>query len=448
MSTRRTFLTGTLIGTGLGLGAWFNRGSLGALFGAERTSASRLERDRAGILDLPPGFTYRVIDERGTPMDDGYRVPGRPDGMAAFPAPGGDVVLMRNHELSGYDLLQGPYALGQSAPPEAFVSGALGGVTRLVLDADSLEVSSRNLVLVGTSRNCAGGTSPWGWLSAEEDARDGHGWVFRCRTDADRVQPAEPIRAYGRFVHEAVAVDPQTMVAYLSEDQRDGCLYRFVPRTLGDRDRAFSGTLQAMAIANGSGDLQHGFDTARGHRVGDRFPVRWIDLDEPESPADDLRTRAQSRGAARVDRGEGLWQRDGEVVFSATAGGPRERGQIFRYRPTRRDAPEAGGELELVAQAEGESLDGEAGPFDMPDNLTLAPSGEIITCEDGPDANYLRVVRHDGQMIPIARNATAEDSELTGVCFSPDERTMFVNIQQAGLTLAIRGPFADYFAQS
>ena len=45
-----------------------------------------LQPDPNGILDLPAGFAYRVLDRGGDAMDDGYRVPGRPDGMAAFAA--------------------------------------------------------------------------------------------------------------------------------------------------------------------------------------------------------------------------------------------------------------------------------------------------------------------------------------------------------------------------
>ncbi|MFT3756490.1 MAG: DUF839 domain-containing protein [Pseudoxanthomonas sp.] len=37
------------------------------------------------------------------------------------------------------------------------------------------------------------------------------------------------ITAYGRFLHEAVAIDPADHAAYLTEDRSEGCLYRFVP---------------------------------------------------------------------------------------------------------------------------------------------------------------------------------------------------------------------------
>jgi len=32
------------------------------------------------------------------------------------------------------------------------------------------------------------------------------------------------------------------------------------------------------------------------------------------------------------------------------------------------------------------------------------------------------------------------DSEFTGACFSPDRRTLFVNIQDPGIQFAITGP--------
>ena len=59
-----------------------------------------LVRDPEGILDLPEGFSYRILSRIGQAMDDGLRVPGAADGMAAFPGPEGRVVLVRNHELS------------------------------------------------------------------------------------------------------------------------------------------------------------------------------------------------------------------------------------------------------------------------------------------------------------------------------------------------------------
>ncbi len=42
-----------------------------------------LKADPKGYLDLPEGFSYKVIFKSGQAMSDGLRVPGRPDGMEA-----------------------------------------------------------------------------------------------------------------------------------------------------------------------------------------------------------------------------------------------------------------------------------------------------------------------------------------------------------------------------
>jgi secreted PhoX family phosphatase len=47
-----------------------------------------------------------------------------------------------------------------------------------------------------------------------------------------------------------------------------------------------------------------------------------------------------------------------------------------------------------------------------------------------------------GRRAPLVRNA-ASGGELGGVTFSPDRRTLFVNIRDEGATCAIRGPFAQ-----
>jgi secreted PhoX family phosphatase len=54
--------------------------------------------DPRGLLDLPVGFRYEVLDYANAPMSDGYRVPARPDGMGCFDLGNGKLALMRNHE--------------------------------------------------------------------------------------------------------------------------------------------------------------------------------------------------------------------------------------------------------------------------------------------------------------------------------------------------------------
>src|SRR5512139_1180977 len=60
-------------------------------------------RDGAVRLWLPDGFQYRSFHDTEVPvvLDDGTRLPGRHDGMAAFRGPRGNYTLIRNHEVNG-----------------------------------------------------------------------------------------------------------------------------------------------------------------------------------------------------------------------------------------------------------------------------------------------------------------------------------------------------------
>jgi secreted PhoX family phosphatase len=380
--------------------------------------------DPEGVLDLPPGFSYRVLQRSGATMSDGYRAPWCFDGMACFPGPPGTWVLMRNHENT-YLPASGAYRHGQDVPNEAYNPNAFGGVTRLVVRQDDLGVVSSNLVLTGTVRNCSGGPSPWGWLSCEETSDVNHGYVFLCPTDRDRVAPPARVTAYGRFRHEAVCIDPATHAAYLTEDRDDACFYRFVPER---RSEPFGhGRFQAMAIAG-----KPRFDTSSGLEVGATLAVEWVDVTTPTPAEDTLRHQARAKGAATLKRGEGVWFDGSSVLVCSTSGGPRNAGQIFRLRAADATRPE---QLELLCQST------DTGVLDMPDNITVARSNDVFMAEDSvAGEHYVRVLSPDGRVSDFARNASSR-SELAGVCFSPDGGTLFVNIYGDALTLAIRGPF-------
>ena len=78
--------------------------------------------------------------------------------------------------------------------------------------------------------------------------------------------------------------------------------------------------------------------------------------------------------------------------------------------------------------------------IDHADNLTIAPWGDVILCEDGSDEQFLVGVSTSGEIYKFARNSL-NNSEFAGAVFSPDGKTLFVNIQRPGLTIAIRGPW-------
>ncbi len=404
---------------------------LSHLLSPRRARPAGLHRDPAGLLELAEGFTCVELDRTGRAMSDGYLVPGRPDGMGCFPREDGMFVLMRNHELlPGY--ANGPAPDGQPLPKEAFDPSSPGGVTRLVVDPAALRggagpaVRSSNLVLVGTNFNCSGGPSPWGWLSCEEDVEPGHGFVFLCETDAERVAPARPIPAFGRFRHEAAAVDAATGIVYLTEDRPEGCLYRFVPT---DRARPFEGRLEALALRGAPSD-----DASATARLGAIREIEWVPVEEPAPPQDVVRSRARGRGAASFHRLEGATLAEGALIFNATNGGAAGLGQVFRLRPKGE-----GGTLELLF----ESTDPDT--LSLPDNVAVSPWGDIYLAEDGEKPNGIRCLTRKGELRPLAVGALS-GGELAGVCFSPDGAILFANLQSDGITLAIVGPFEAFGA--
>ena len=409
--------------------------------------------DPNGLFDLPAGFSYSVISSAGEAMDDGYLTPGRFDGMACFGLDRRRVALVRNHEIHANRIERGPTG-GQAALIERLSRERHygrdnegrplpGGTSTIVYDVSSGRRERQYLSLAGTAVNCAGGPTPWGsWLSCEEtvirrgEVAQDHGWVFevpaRCRGLARPV----PLRPLGRFNHEAAAIEPRSGIVYLTEDRDDSLFYRFVPERR--RELAGPGRLQALALRG-----MPSADTRNWESLvlppGGAREVDWVDLDEPESPEDDLRIRGRAAGAAVFARGEGIHRGRGEFYFTCTSGGAAQLGQIMRYRPSPReghpDERRAPGRLQLFV----ESTDPRQLYYG--DNLTVAPWGDLIVCEDTPDSTlcHLKGVTRDGRLYALARLRL--DTELAGVCFSPDGSTLFVNAYHPGRTLAVTGPW-------
>ncbi len=453
--SRRRFLAG---GTATTLAfAVLLRGTRGVAADGPMSSGhfGPLVRDPGGVFDLPAGFSYRIVSRTGEKMSDGLFVPGAPDGMGAFAGPDGKTIVVRNHELTNATPEKGPFGpanelFGQLPERDVYDRGggtapSLGGTTTFVWDTKAGKLDAQFLSLAGTYRNCAGGPTPWGsWISCEEatlypisDAARDHGWNFEVAASSTpgRVTPV-PLKAMGRFNHEAVAIDPASGCVYQTEDREDGLLYRFIPH---DKQKlAAGGKLQAFRVC----ECKRPIDL-RNWKTRDVLPLEligaeWVDLDDVESPRDDLRIRGAAAGAAPFARGEGMWRGSDGIYFACTIGGKERKGQIFRYVPSPHEGTareeEEPGTLELFAEPE------DASKLDMGDNLTVAPWGELIVCEDGSDEQFLRVIDARGEVSTLARNALGV-SELAGATFSPDGTTLFVNIMNPGITLAVTGPW-------
>jgi secreted PhoX family phosphatase len=410
--------------------------------GYGRIRPARDEATGLTLLDLPEGFRYTSFSWRADRMEGGRLTPGAHDGMAVFAAPGGRLRIVRNHELDG--------DLGTFGAAPAYDARAGGGTTTIEFDPSAGRFVKAWASLCGTVRNCAGGPTPWGsWLTCEETLVEPrpanqftrpHGYVFEVPAGGEAA--ARPLEGLGRFVHEAVAIDPATGIVYLTEDHGAAGFYRFVPATRGAL--AEGGRLEMLAI-----DGRARLDTRMGQRTGTTYGVHWAPIADPGRPhrdpargdAEGVSSQGWAQGAAIFARLEGAWFGEGAVYFDATSGGNAGSGQIWEYVPARE-------ELRLVFESPGPAV------LNKPDNLAVSPRGGLAICEDGSGGpQRIHGMTRDGRLFPFIRNHVVlngerhdyrgdfRDREFTGVCFSPDGAWMFFNVQTPGITFAVTGPW-------
>ncbi|MBC8353320.1 MAG: DUF839 domain-containing protein [Planctomycetes bacterium] len=398
------------------------------------------------LLQLPAGFRYQSFGWSKDPTSTGVKTPGSHDGMAVIQADAKSITVCRNHEVGGQGV---PFA------PEAITYDpkAGGGCMNLRFDRRAGGFATSIPALSGTVKNCAGGPTPWGtWLTCEEsvlgpgDELDGvvlelereHGYIFEV--PVGQAATAEPLKEMGRFVHEAVAVDPKTDIVYETEDRNAAGFYRFLPNR--SRQLVKGGTLQMLKVV-GREQLQKGLSQ------GDKFDTAWVTIEDPtraHSPGTKdehgVFMQGKAQGATTFARLEGCWYGGGKVFIVSTSGGEISMGQVFEYDPNEET-------IKLIFESPSAEV------LENPDNITVCPkSGGLLLCEDGKlKPQRLHGLTTDGQLFPFAANNIVlagerngfegdfRDGEWAGATFTPDGEWLFVNIQSPGLTFAINGPW-------
>jgi hypothetical protein len=453
------------------------------------------------LLQLPEGFSYQTFGWTGDLMADGKPTPGWHDGMAVVRsrivsgAP--EITLIRNHEATVdprygtiaapafYD--KGTMLVGEDYDENEVTGPAAGGNTTLIFRNGTWDRTEP--ALGGTWNNCAGGPTPWGtWLTCEEDKSDftdvggmPHGYVFEVSPNASETS-AVPIKAMGRFDHEAVAFDPISGALFLTEDDRhQSGLYKFVPTDTSARLGALEqgGTLYMAKVA--------GEDKAdlRNPQMGDDYLIEWVKIEDPdlapqsftEAPfdADNMASgpfvQGRNLGALRMARGEGAWYsaKDRLVYIVDTASGMganpdneaemiagRGEGSVWTLDP-------ATDRLTCIFQSENKLAGNNF------DNITVSPRGGVLLCEDGggieddfglgerlmgltPAGETYLFAKNNIQLAPADITAAGKSSEFiregdfremefAGATFDPSGRWLFVNVQTPGITFAITGPW-------
>jgi secreted PhoX family phosphatase len=376
--------------------------------------------DANGVM-LPEGFTSRVVARSNTPVGTTpYVWHVFPDGAHCFPTDDGGWLLVSNSE--------NPIPADQPVFNEQEIGGV--GVIRFAADGSVVDAYR---ALDGTRSNCAGGPTPWGtWLSCEEfDLGPGDaGHVYEVdplRTFAD--QGVRRLDGMGSFKHENAGVDPDRQQVYLSEDQDDGCFYRFTPDAWPDLS---VGLLEVAVIADDSS-------------------VAWREV--PDPAATEVETRYQVEGATPFQGGEGCWYDSGHIYLTTKID---DRVWVFDIEAQR---------ISVLYDAK---------VYDEPvlsgvDHIIVSThTGDILVAEDGGNMEVVGITP-DGIVYPLARLSGPEHgldnplkgveaipeqipagdiptrSEITGLAFTPDGSRLYFSSQRGavfGITYEITGPFA------
>ena len=424
--------------------------------------------DPAGILALPAGFRYAVVTQAGvTQLDDGQGVtPNAHDGTAVFKAPKNRLRLIQNHELTVGTALGVPHVEGT-----VYDAGAVGAGGCTVIETDNAGNHYGEWVgISGTLVNCAGRPHAVGHLAHVRGDRSqegrgslqqDHGYVFEVF--ADHTNLPRPIKAFGRYAHEALAVDKTRTRVYLSEDAStpNGLFYRWTAPAgvrlkagIADQLGPTDGTLAAMAILMDDGSVLPDVAYLTSAQLGRPFPVRWVPVPERDGRTTSVRNQFADGQVTRGKKFEGVWGTDDGVYvvnsFAFNTGdlpadAVKHDGMVWFYSYAEETITLVTYFPHQEAPAAGTKPRYDDLTFDGPDNVTVTPWGTLVLAEDGVGSSHVLSSVPGGPTYAIARNQL-NDSEFTGPTFSDDGRTLFVNIMAPGITLAITGPWATYLS--
>jgi len=300
------------------------------------------------------------------------------------------------------------------------------------------------------------------------------GWIVEI-DPFDASSTPKKRTALGRIKHEnaayAIAADGRVVI-YMGDDQANDYIYKFVTTghyiagdTVNNRNLLDSGTLYVARFNDGAatGDMMG---------TGEWLPMTTANpaLAGFASLADILvhtRQAADALGATPMDRPEWVTvhPQTNEVYVTLTNNSGRAAtddanprpaniyGQIVRWREAGGDAAALTFEWDIFVLA-GNPTIAQANPldrgtsnvnvdntFNSPDGLGFDSAGRLWIQTDGNYSNAGRYANQGNNQMLCANPVTREirrffvgpvECEVTGLTFTPDHKTLFINIQHPG----------------
>lgn len=313
---------------------------------------------------IPEGSSIRIVAQSGAPVNgnQSFLWHAAPDGGACFSAENNGWLYVSNSEV----------------PKQQ------GGASAIRFDKDG-NIMDAYSILKNTSINCAGGKTPWNtWLSCEESGNKGQ--VHEC--DPMGSKKAIVRAAMGSFNHEAVAVDPKSHYCYMTEDVKDGCLYRFKPDNKSD----LSNGILEVAVAN-------------------KNILTWKKIHDYSGNTKP--TRYQVETAARFKGGEGIIYHDEKISFTT-----KIDNIVWQYHIN----------TGLISKVY------DAADYKKPlltgvDNIEVSQSGELLIAEDGGNMQII-ALDYNHQPHVLVQVFGQDRSEITGPAFSPDGSRLYFSSQR------------------
>jgi len=325
---------------------------------------------------------------------------------------------------------------------------------------------------MGSVGNCSGGATPWGTvLTCEENVdeygtavdkggagwdsaytKEHQGWVM----EVDPYNPSSMPRkhtALGRFRHENVAVvvsSNNKVVAYMGDDKNDSCVYKFV--SAGTYDPANreanmrlleSGDLYVADFSTGKWRLLN-YDKVEALRTALKADGKTPVFTSQADVLADARTAALAAKGTPVDRPEDIeiHPKTGQVYIALTNNTPHGNfhGQIVRLAEDNNNYEGQDFDWELFAAG------GPQSGFSSPDNMIFDPNGNLWMVTDisssrvgtgiysfqGNNAMFFFATEGPNAGKAVQFASGPNECEMTGQCWTPDGRTMFLAIQHPG----------------